>query len=76
MGGGILYQDRIRVTKKDNFTTYPYLQMAVGVKLMKLALYDLIQEKVSPQKTDIKGKLWYHPTLWEYLYLRITKGIK
>ena len=23
-----------------------------------------------------ESNLWYHPTLWSYLYLWITKGIK
>ncbi len=74
--GGILYQGIIHATKKDNFTTYPYLQIAEGINLMKQALNDIINDTISPKKGGKESKLWYHPTIWNYLYIVITKGVK
>ena len=36
--GGILFQDKISITKKDNINTYPILQLAKAVPLMKKAI--------------------------------------
>ncbi|WP_072765402.1 formyl transferase [Arenibacter nanhaiticus] len=74
--GGILRQGIIKVTPQDNFITYPYLQLAEGITCMKLALKDILNDNILPVKRDLESKLWYHPTLWQYLYVRITKGVK
>ena len=74
--GGILYQENIKITKQDNFTTYTYLQIAEGIKLMKKALNDIIKNNISIVKKQSDSKLWSHPTIWKYLITRITKGIK
>lgn len=74
--GGILYQGIIKPTKKDNFITYPFLQVSEGIELMKKAIHDISNNTVSPKKGGMESKLWYHPTIWKYLYLRLTKGVK
>jgi folate-dependent phosphoribosylglycinamide formyltransferase PurN len=74
--GGILHQGFVEVTKKDNFATYPLIQTAEGVKMMKLALNDIINDNVNPKKGPDASKLWYHPTIWRYLYIWMTKGVK
>ncbi|MBT8308957.1 MAG: formyl transferase [Flavobacteriaceae bacterium] len=74
--GGILHQGFIEVTKKDNFATYPMIQTAEGIKMMKLALNDIINDNVNPKKGTEESKLWYHPTLWRYLWTWMTKGVK
>jgi len=74
--GGIIYQSNIKTLKKDNFTTYTYLQIAEGIQLMKKALKDICSNKVSLKKVTSESKLWSHPTIWKYIRLRITKGIK
>ncbi len=74
--GGILYQSIIKPTRKDNFITYPYMQFSEGIQLMKKSLRDIKKNTVSPKKGGAESKLWYHPTIWTYLYLRFTKGIK
>lgn len=74
--GGILKQALIRTTSKDNFTTYPILQAAVGCGLMIRAICQLLdgtQKILGPTTTD--GR-WYHPTLWEYLLNRLRSGIR
>lgn len=75
--GGILFQQNISPTPKDNFLTYTYLQMGEGINLINQAITDfhngVLIEKNSPTSVS---KLWYHPTLWFYLYKRIIDGVK
>lgn len=74
--GGVLYQRNIEPIKKDNFTTYTYLQIAEGIHLMKKALNDIKNNNVLLKNIKIESKLWSHPTIWKYILLRISKGIK
>ena len=74
--GGILYQGIISPGKKDNFITYPLLQVAEGIRLMKLAITDISNNTINVKQGGSESKLWYHPTIWKYLYLRIAKGVK
>ena len=72
--GEVLYQKRIKVSSKDNYTTYPYLQLGEGLPLMKQAVTDIFAGKLkagAPLKE--KGNLWYHPTLWQYFFYRPKK---
>lgn len=74
--GEILYQSNVKPIKKDNFTTYTYLQVAAGIELMKKALTDISNDNVLLKKVSSESRLWSHPTIWRYLFLRITKGVK
>jgi len=74
--GNILEQGTIPLTSKDNFATYPYLQLAEGLILLK----KIVEGKKSEERIMIQNNgdsaLWYHPTLWSYLWKRISRGIK
>ncbi len=74
--GEILYQDIIEITARDNFVTYPYLQTAKAKMLLQKAVNDALYNNI--QKVNRKGNsnLWYHPTIWQYLYFRIFKNVK
>ena len=74
--GGILYQGTINVTDRDTFKTYPYLQMAVAIPLMKKAINDLAKKTYRTLDVDLPSKLWSHPTLLEYLKHRVLHGVK
>lgn len=76
--GGILYQDRIAVTSRDNYYTYPYLQLVKGLPILKQAVEDVLLNKVKIKENphNIKSKLYYHPTIWTYLANRIIKKVK
>jgi folate-dependent phosphoribosylglycinamide formyltransferase PurN len=74
--GGILYQDVISVTDKDTFNTYPYLQMAAAIPLIKKAIIDIANKTYTTRKVDLPSKLWSHPTLMEYLKYRILRRVK
>ncbi len=74
--GGVLYQKNINILDNDNFTTYTYLQIVEGIKLMTKAIDDIINNRVLVKDKHSPSKLWSHPTIWKYLWLRIIKGIK
>ncbi|UYZ57435.1 formyl transferase [Hymenobacter latericus] len=66
--GDIIDQALINPTSEDNFVTYPLLQLAAGLPLLKKAVRDALigalQLKNAPEG---KSRLWSHPTLAEYL---------
>lgn len=74
--GNILQQKEILPTTKDNFTTYPYLQLAEGLLLLKQVIPEVLHCTIRPQKNTLDSRLWHHPTLWGYLYNRLRRGVK
>lgn len=74
--GGILYQEQIDPTPKDSFNTYPLLQLAKAIPWMKKALNDARKKELKVRTNTLPSKLWYHPTLFTYLFNYVTKGIK
>lgn len=74
--GDIIYQDRAYISSKDNFTTYPLIQLDKGIYLMKKALLDIKNNNLKAFKRDLPSKLWSHPTIAEYFYNRIFKNVK
>jgi folate-dependent phosphoribosylglycinamide formyltransferase PurN len=74
--GGVLYQDQIQIDHRDTINTYPLLQIARGIQLLKRALHD-IQIKRYVVKVGVQpSKLWYHPTITEYITAWIQFGVK
>jgi folate-dependent phosphoribosylglycinamide formyltransferase PurN len=74
--GTILYQKNIIIANRDNFVTYPLLQLGEGISCMKMAIRDIFKGSATPKNPKTGSRLWYHPTIWEYIYNRISKGIK
>jgi folate-dependent phosphoribosylglycinamide formyltransferase PurN len=74
--GGVLYQDVITVTEKDNFSTYPYLQTVAAIPLMKKSIIEVANKTFQTKKVDLPSKLWSHPTLMEYIKYRIFRNVK
>lgn len=74
--GGVLYQDKIEVTHKDTFNTYPYLQIAAAIPLMRQAIPDVANKVHKIKKVNLISKLWSHPTILEYLKHRVFQGVK
>lgn len=74
--GAILAQDTIEVGPRDNFITYPYLQFEKAIGLVKKVVPQLLNGTSSYLSHPAgKSRLWYHPTIWQYLRNRL-KGIK
>tara|TARA_B100001057_G_scaffold463510_1_gene517546 strand:+ start:5041 stop:5808 length:768 start_codon:yes stop_codon:yes gene_type:complete len=76
--GSIIGHKLIVPSKKDNFLVYPLLQLAEGLKMLEMYLNSNTElNKITTfQGKPLSSKQYYHPTLWEYLYYRLTKGIK
>lgn len=74
--GVIISQQKIKITSKDNFSTYPFLQLAEGILCLKKALNDAFEDKLTFKPNNLESKLWYHPTLWQYIYHRLVHKIK
>lgn len=79
--GNVLYQENITnlLSKDDNFMTYSYLQLAKAIPLLKQSIRDIQSNTLNPivhSDEQINNELYYHPTLWFYLYHRWFKGIK
>ena len=75
--GGILRQAPIHPTPADDFTTYPLLQLAAGIPLLRQCLADRSNGRLRlrpPATTG--GHLFSHPTLWGYWYRRIFRGVR
>jgi hypothetical protein len=75
--GDIVAQALIRPSDSDNFFTYPLLQIAIAIPLLKQAVrnaFDGKLETMSPPEG--KSRLWSHPTAFQYLKRRITHGIR
>ena len=75
--GNIISQEKIPLTERDNFSTYPYLQLAIGLQLLKVALEKFFSgEKLEGLKNNLSSALWFHPTLSIYIWNRMKSGIK
>lgn len=74
--GSVIYQQPIKVTGKDNFVTYPLLQLGEGIIYLKKALNDILEENLVLKKGTSESKIWHHPGFLEYLYYRIIHNKK
>ncbi|MFZ1528699.1 MAG: formyl transferase [Ferruginibacter sp.] len=75
--GDIIYQSLIKPAANDNFSTYPYLQIAEGIKILHKAVEDILNSRgeLLPNPTA-ESNLYYHPTIWQYIYYRLTGRAK
>lgn len=74
--GKVIYQQKITITPKDNFSTYPLLQLAEGIICLKKAVNDIFNNTLTLKQNNLESKLWYHPTLWQYIYYRLVHNKK
>jgi folate-dependent phosphoribosylglycinamide formyltransferase PurN len=70
--GAVLKQVFIKPDKADNFATYPVLQAAIGIDALKEVLASMLAGSYETIKHTEKGKIYFQPTLWQYL----TGGVK
>ena len=70
--GAVLKQVFIKPDKLDNFTTYPVLQVATGIAALKEILTNIALGNYTTTKQTEKGKMYYQPTIWQYL----TGGVR
>ena len=73
--GDVLYQARLAPTGRDNYSTYPYLQLAAALPLLERAARDAVAGTLRPEKVDLPSLLWSHPTLWRYIKTGWSRGV-
>jgi folate-dependent phosphoribosylglycinamide formyltransferase PurN len=73
--GEVLYQARLAPSTKDNYSTFPYLQLVAALPLLERAARDALNGALRPQKLDLPSKLWSHPTLWQYVKTGLRRGV-
>lgn len=74
--GGVIYQVRVTPSRKDTMHTYPLLLTAAGTNIAVRAVGAALSGKLSPQKMTKKpSRQWYHPTLWKWLWIGVSRGI-
>lgn len=66
--GGVLLQAFATPDKEDNFTSYPIIQVAIGIDALKKALPKVLDGEYEIKKHSEKGKMHYQPTIWGYLF--------
>ncbi len=75
--GTIVAQALIEPTAEDNFSSYPLLQIAHALPLLKQAIRDALNDKLEALPAPAgKSQLWSHPTAYQYLKNRIVSGIR
>lgn len=76
--GTIIRQATFSVSREDSFATYPYLHTAAGLPILVDAVRAALQGTLRPQEgsLDLPSRLRSHPTLWEYAYPRLTRGVR
>ena len=78
--GKVIRYYKVQPDKSDSYITYPLLQYAIIYNELPTLLYAIINGNNSdiPNSlpTSEKGKIWFHPTLIEYLTGRFKYGIK
>jgi hypothetical protein len=78
--GDVLAQVTIEPGPRDSIATYPYLQLARGLPLLRAQVErGLAGRGVAPEPTDRaagESRLRWHPTLWGYLARRARFGVR
>lgn len=74
--GKIIAQTKVVVANNDNFTTYPLLQLGEGLMLLDKTIEQYFTGSLQFKTRKEPSKLWYHPTLWDYLKNRILYRVR
>jgi methionyl-tRNA formyltransferase len=75
--GSIIAQACIHPTADDTFATYPLLQFARAIPLLKQAVSDAMKGSLIPiQSPPGASRLWSHPTVWQYLRGLAVLGVR
>lgn len=74
--GDVLYQANIEPGPNDNFFTYPALQLSVIAPLLVKAVREVAQDRFTTSQGVGPSELFYHPTLWGYLWTRLRHDVQ
>jgi len=73
--GSILYQEAVRFSDADNITTYDFVQMAAALPMLERAIEDALNNTLVIRNVNLPSRLWFPPTLWQYLWNGLVKSV-
>jgi len=73
--GAVVAQAAIAPGPRDNFFSYPMLQMAAAVPLLLKAVRDARSGRLEPLPISGESRQYYHPTLWGYVATGLRHGV-
>ena len=75
--GDVIAQSQIACGPRDNFVTYPYLQIGTAIPLLMEAVHAAQHGELRAQRaTAGASRLWSHPTMAEYIRNRVQLGVR
>lgn len=74
--GEVIFQANIDPTHRDNFVTYPLLQLAAGIPGMKKAIADILAGCLVKTPAVGESRLWSHPGFGQYIFYWLARGKK
>ena len=66
----------VNPTQSDNFITYPIHQLGVALPRLKIIIDNALGNNLVTRMAEGESRLWHHPTLIQYFYYRIFKGVR
>ncbi len=73
--GPILYQEYVEMPVGQNITTYHDYLATCARPLVVQATKDALAGALKPRASIGQSRQWYHPTLWGYLWIGLTRGV-
>ena len=74
--GAILYQARGKPAPDDNLMTYTHRIAAISRDICIRAVRDALEDKLRPAASGASpSRQWYHPPIWQYLWIGLTRGV-
>jgi folate-dependent phosphoribosylglycinamide formyltransferase PurN len=79
--GAVLAQTRFAITPRDSIASYPYLHLAHGLEVLTDRVDEILAGRVQ-SRGEVEAidagpsRLRWHPTLWGYLWKRVTRGAR
>jgi hypothetical protein len=73
--GEVIAQAAVEFSPKDNIATYQYVQLAAGMSLLAQAIRDALDGRLRTRRVNLPSKLWFPPTIWQYVWNGAVKGV-
>lgn len=73
--GRVIAQVRTEPGKTDNIMTYAYRLAAVSRGMCCEVVQDALQGRLVPLDPDGPSRQWYHPPIWQYLWIGLTRHV-
>ena len=78
--GRVLARARFDTSPADSIATYPYLHLAAGLPLLIGSVRTVLDRQqlapIDDESPSVDSRLFTHPTLWGYLRMWATRGVR